>query len=51
MFLAYWANFRKFFLFGYIWFGFCLFASCLGVLRFGKYYYVKESKSRDFLLI
>ncbi len=37
MFLANWTNFRKFFLFGYIWFGFCLFASCLGVLRFGEY--------------
>ncbi|XP_023329665.1 uncharacterized protein LOC111702261 [Eurytemora carolleeae] len=33
---AHWLNFRKFFLFGYIWFGFCLFASCLGVLRFGQ---------------
>jgi len=33
---AHWANFRKYFLFGYIWFGFCLFAASLGVMRFGK---------------
>ena len=37
---AHWANFRKYFLFGYIWFGFCLFAASLGVMRFGRHLFI-----------
>ena len=35
MFMAYWNNFNKVFLHGYIWFGFCGAAAAMGAARYG----------------
>ena len=35
LFLAYWATFRKVFLHGYIWFGFCGAAGIIGACNYG----------------
>ncbi len=36
MFFAYWGNFRKVFMHGYISYGFCGAAAAMGALKYGK---------------